>query len=238
MLTRWSSGILRRLQRHSISPSSTFVAGDACMVGIEVDRNHLSMNTQQRKKSFESPLVKQESVHVFMEILLVDQVSAADSNFSVQAKVSSLTEVPWLAGIFELVERLWRQLTFSASEQMWRRFRRGTKSWLLPDKIYGAYKSSLFSFLYVSVTFFPASEAVLWRLFSSTGLNIESEASSSWSFLLRTYVNNSSSRVSVAFLDWYSSDATSEFAILGQTLSAVVVRLNVASSFDESNLPG
>ena len=68
----------------------------------------------QREKIMRAPLVVRDREYPFSEDVNVDETGAVDPNLGVMAKVSSLIRVLRLGGSYELVYRLWAQLTLCA----------------------------------------------------------------------------------------------------------------------------
>ena len=68
----------------------------------------------QREKIFRAPLVVRDREYPISEDVIVDETGAVDPNLGVMAKVSSLIEVMRLGGSYELVYRIWVQLTLFA----------------------------------------------------------------------------------------------------------------------------
>ena len=69
---------------------------------------------RQREKILRAPLVVRDREYPLSEDVIVDETGAVDPNLGVMAKLSSLIEVLRLGGSYELVYRLWAQLTLSA----------------------------------------------------------------------------------------------------------------------------
>ena len=69
---------------------------------------------RQREKIMRAPLVVRHREYPFSEDVIVDETGAVDPNLGVMAKVSSFIEVLRLGGSYELVYRLWAQLTLTA----------------------------------------------------------------------------------------------------------------------------
>ena len=69
---------------------------------------------RQREMIMRAPLVVRDREYPFAEDVIVGETGAVDPNLGVMAKVSSLIEVLRLGGVYELVYRLWTQLTLSA----------------------------------------------------------------------------------------------------------------------------
>ena len=69
---------------------------------------------RQREKIMRAPLVVRDREYPFSEDVIVDETGAVDPNLGVMAKVASLIEVLRLGGSYELVYRLWAQVTLAA----------------------------------------------------------------------------------------------------------------------------
>ena len=83
---------------------------------LDYERNVMSPAEieRQREKIMRAPLVVRDREYPFSEDVIVDETGAVDPNLGVMAKVSALIEVLRLGGSYELVYRLWAQLTLSA----------------------------------------------------------------------------------------------------------------------------
>ena len=69
---------------------------------------------RQREKFMRAPLVVRDGEYPFSEDVIVDETGAVQPKLWVMAKSSSLIEVLRLGGSYELVYRLWAQITLSA----------------------------------------------------------------------------------------------------------------------------
>ena len=117
MLTHGHHKILRHFQgsKHFPRDQRLRLETPSCEV---LDYEGIAMSPveveRQREKIMRARLIVRDSEYPFSEDVIVDETGAVDPNLGVMAKVSSLIEVLLLGGRYELVYRLWAQLTLSA----------------------------------------------------------------------------------------------------------------------------
>ena len=84
---------------------------------LDFEGNALSERELERRKEqiLRGPLVFRDREYPFADDLIVHESGAPDATLPVVAKVSSLIEILWLGGPYELVSQLWSQFTLIAS---------------------------------------------------------------------------------------------------------------------------